>query len=167
MCVWHHRWCNTSPLVLFDRACHAFSITVSLNWRDLEQKIVQSSVWPVRCWKLSYYRKGVLRWGGGNNVWGKPPLKMDLVKVEEKHIPKPGVRRGNDNSLNNNDYKLLSVAERWQDSLKEPAEHWCFKERGAGCVFRFEENKGTTVCSINTRCQHKQLHWEEAVSERR
>lgn len=104
---------------------------------------------------------------GGNNVWGKPPLKMDLVKVEEKHIPKPGVRRGNDNSLNNNDYKLLSMAERWQDFLKEPAEHWCFKERGAGCVFRFEENKGTTVCSINTRCQHKQLHWEEAVSERR
>lgn len=78
MCVWHHGWCNTSPLVLFERACHAFSITVSLNWRDLKQKIVQSSVSPVRCWKLSHYRKGVLRRGGKNNVWGKPPLKMDL-----------------------------------------------------------------------------------------
>lgn len=37
---------------------------------------------------------------------------MDLDEVEEKHIPKPGVRRGNDNSLNDNDYRLLSVAER-------------------------------------------------------
>lgn len=61
----------------------------------------------------------------------KPPLEMDLVKVEEKHTPKPGVHPGNNNSPNNNDYKLWSMAERRQGFLKEPAEHCCFKERGA------------------------------------
>lgn len=62
---------------------------------------------------------------------------MDLVEVEEKHIPKPAVHRGNNNSFNNNDHKLLNMAERWQDFLKELAEHWCFKGREAGCVLGF------------------------------
>lgn len=38
----------------------------------------------------------------------KPALKMDLVKVGEKHTPGAGVHPGN----NNNDYKLWSMAER-------------------------------------------------------
>lgn len=46
-----------------------------------------------------------------SQVGGKQPLKMDLVEVGEKHIPKPGVHRGNNNSLNNNDHKLLNMAE--------------------------------------------------------
>lgn len=52
--------------------------------------------------------------GGGKKIMSeeKPPLKMDLVKVEEKHTPKPAVHPGNNNSLNNNDYKLWSTAER-------------------------------------------------------
>lgn len=49
---------------------------------------------------------------------------MDQVEVEEKHIPKPGVHRGNYNSLDYNDHKLLNMAEWWQDFLKELAEHW-------------------------------------------
>lgn len=59
---------------------------------------------------------------------------MDLVKVKEKHIPKPDVHWGNNNSLNNNDHKLLSMGEWWQDLLKELAEYWCFKDRMVGCV---------------------------------
>ncbi len=94
--------------------------------------------------------------GGKNSVWGKPPLKMDLVEVEEKHIPKPGVHGGNNNSLNNNDHKLLNMAEWWQDFLKELAEHWCFKDRGVGCVLWFYQNKGRLFVLL-TLCQHKQL----------
>lgn len=75
--------------------------------------------------------------GGKNSIRRKPPLKMDLVQVEEKHIPKPGVHRGNNNSPNNNDHKLLSTAEWWQDFLKELAEHWCFKDRRVVCVLWF------------------------------
>lgn len=74
---------------------------------------------------------------------------MDVVKVEEKHTVNPGVHRGNNNPFNNNDYKLLSMAEQCQNFLKELAEHWCFKQRGAEVVFK--ENKGMTICSINTR----------------
>lgn len=36
------------------------------------------------------------------------------------------------------------------------------RERSSNFVL---ENKGTTICSINTFCQHK--HWGDAVSERR
>lgn len=57
---------------------------------------------------------------------------MDLVRVEEKHIAKPGVHRGNNNSPNNNDHKLLNMAEWWRDFLffKELAEHCCSRDRG-------------------------------------
>lgn len=76
---------------------------------------------------LFYYREKerVLMWVDGwerkkkkkNNVSRKTTLyKTDLVKVEgkkkKKHTAEPGVHPGNNNSLNNNDYKLLSGAER-------------------------------------------------------
>lgn len=154
-CVWCCcSWRNTSWLVLFDMARHAFSITVSLNWRDLRQKIVQSSVSPVHFWKLSYYRARALRWGDKkkrkHSVWGKRPLKMDLVEVQGKHIAKPGVHWGNNSSLNNNHHVLLNMAERWQGFLKELAEWPCLRDRGARCVFR--STKGGP-CSINRDLQ--------------
>lgn len=82
-------------------------------------------------------------------------LKMDLVKVEEKHTINPGVHPGNNNPFNNNDYKLLSMAEQCQNFLKELAEHWCFKQRGAEVVFK--ENKGR----LSALLTHERLHCEE------
>lgn len=62
---------------------------------------------------------------------------MYQVRVEEKHIPKLGAHWGNNNSHNNNDHKLSTMAEWWQVFLKESAERWCFKEGKGVCVLWF------------------------------
>lgn len=46
---------------------------------------------------------------------GKPPSTKRIWsrwREKKKHTAEPGVHPGNNNSLNNNDYKLLSGAER-------------------------------------------------------
>lgn len=72
----------------------------------MENCAIEHFTWPVGE-KLSYYRPRALRWEK-NGVWGKQPLKVDLVEVGEKHIPEPGVHPGNNNSLNNNDHKNMA-----------------------------------------------------------
>lgn len=67
---------------------------------------------------------------------------MDLVEVEEKHTPNPGVHRGNNKSFNNNDHKLLNAAERWQDFPREFAERPAFEKWGGRvCVMVLMEQR--------------------------
>lgn len=78
--------------------------------------------------------------GGKNSVWTKPPLKMDLVKLEKKHIPKPSVHWGNNNSPNNNDHELLNMAEWWQDFLSRALVFQ--RQKGRVCVMILTEQRG-------------------------
>lgn len=72
-------------------------------------------------------------------------------------MAEPGVHPGNNNSLNNNDYKLLSGDKIFSESARITGVFR--RETGAGLRVQIGgEQKGRRSVSINTACQHKQLH---------
>lgn len=141
----------TTCLVWYGVSCFLYRRIIELTRSLAENCSIERFTWPLLKSLLLQNQGSQV----GNSVWRKPPLTMDPVQVERKHTPKPGVHRGNNNCLNNNDHKLLSMAEWWQDFLKELAEHWCFKDRMVGVCYDFNRTKGQLFVLL-TLSQHKQ-----------
>lgn len=143
--------------------CFLYHYIIQLTRSRAENCAIERFTWPSL--------KPLLLQNQGSQVGktvfeGKPALKTDLVEVEEKHTVKPGVHRGNNKSLNNNDHKLLNMAEWWQDFLKALAELWCFEDGGLGVRYDFNRTKGRLFVLL-TLSANTNKQGEEAASERR
>lgn len=139
--MWRCRWCNTSIVWFWHGVpCFLYHCIIELTSSRAENCAIERFTCPMLKTLLLQKRSTCMEKKKKKKIFeGKNHLWNGSGQGENHTVKKPADHSGSKNSFNKDDCKLLSVAERWQDFLRDAAEHG---KRGRGaCVLIWGEQR--------------------------